>query len=485
MSKAYPLALLSAALSIILYPSLQWSFLAPIALVPLLVAICGEASWKRRFLLGWSAGIVYWWGVCYWIQAVLEVHGGMGFFGSWGAFVLFCLAKGVHLGVFATLAGYLLPRWYAIPSLAALWVAIERTHGNFGFAWLTLGDAAIGNSLLLRLAPWTGVLGLSFALMLINAAIAVLWLRRSSWREMAWLGLLLALPFLPSLPLSEPGRETAIAVQPNVPTDAEWTRESLVRLEKILAAKSLEQAQTPADIILWPEVPAPLYFDRDPQFRQEAENVARLAHTWFLFGTVARDSHGAPLNSAELLTPAGDVAGRYDKVNLVPFGEFIPPLFGWVSRITQEAGDFAPGTAVRTFSTNSHRIGTFICYESVFPAFVRGFTAQGANVLLNLSNDGYFGKSAARRQHLNLVRMRAVENRRWILRSTNDGYTVAIDPAGRITQSLEPYILTAGRLQFNYESARTFYTSAGDWFVALCAVIAASALVPAVLYRVR
>ena len=119
---------------------------------------------------------------------------------------------------------------------------------------------------------------------------------------------------------------------------------------------------------------------------------------------------------------------RYDKVNLVPFGEFVPWPFGFANKISTEVGDFAPGQRVVVSPVGDHKIGTFICYESVFPNFVRKFAADGAEVLFNISNDGWFGKSAAREQHLSMVRMRAAENRRWILRSTNDGITATIDP---------------------------------------------------------
>lgn len=323
---------------------------------------------------------------------------------------------------------------------------------------------------------------MSFVLALAATALAVIWLRRG-YRELGWLGLLILPLLAPALPSAQSGREVAAVVQPNVPTDAEWTMESVRALQRRLEVESLAAAHPAPAMILWPEVPAPLYYDRDAPFRTQVQHLAQQTHSWVLFGTVTQTPAGAPLNSAELLSPEGQAAGRYDKVNLVPFGEFIPPLFGWVSRITQEAGDFTPGEGVRTFQTGGHRIGTFICYESVFPYFVREFTAQGAEVLLNLSNDGYFGKSAARRQHLSLVRMRALENGRWILRSTNDGLTVAIDPAGRITQSLQPYVNTAGRLAFNYETARTLYSRAGDWFVALCACVSLAGLVPLVYRR--
>src|SRR6202030_2347100 len=148
----------------------------------------------------------------------------------------------------------------------------------------------------------------------------------------------------------------------------------------------------------WPEVPAPFYVT-DPKFLEYAGQIARLSQTYFLFGAVGRAPDKAPLNSAEMLDPSGAPIDRYDKIKLVPFGEFVPEPFGFVNRITHEAGDYVPGSRIVIFDTNTHRLGAFICYESAFPDLVRQFTRNGAEVLMNLSNDGYFGQSAAREQH--------------------------------------------------------------------------------------
>ena len=165
-----------------------------------------------------------------------------------------------------------------------------------------------------------------------------------------------------------------------------------------------------------------------------------------------------------LINPGGLEAGRYDKIYLVPFGEFIPPLFSWVNRISHEIGDFVPGNEVKVLNSPAGRLGVFICYESAFPHLVRRFAAQGADVLFNLSNDGYFGHSAAYAQHLSLVRMRAVENCRFIVRSTNDGITAVVDPAGRVRRRLPPYRLTAGLLRYGRVAEQTLYAKTGDWF---------------------
>jgi apolipoprotein N-acyltransferase len=160
-------------------------------------------------------------------------------------------------------------------------------------------------------------------------------------------------------------------------------------------------------------------------------------------------------------------------VNLVPFGEFVPWPFGVLTKkVSTEAGDFEAGGKVIVSSVNGHKIGTFICYESVFPSYIRKFAASGAEALFNISNDSWFGKSPARYQHLLIVRMRAAENARWILRATDNGITTVIDPAGRVARTTQEYAELAARFQYRYRQGQTLYTRYGDWFVALCGLFA-------------
>lgn len=467
-------ALLTAVLLILAFPNFNLVWLAPVALAPLLVAVAREPRWWRRFLLGQFAGVVYWFGVCNWIEGVLANYGGLNTPLAWLAFLLFCMIKALHLGVFAMLAGVLMSRWWAAPAVAALWVAIEATHGSLGFAWLALGNAGIDMGLPMRLAPLASVYGLSFIFMLMAAALALAVLGRPRL-YLLWLLPLPFLIFLPALPDARRGRQTAVLVQPDISEDAQWSPESVDRMQRNLAALSLRAVMSGGEhpaLVVWPEVPAPLYYYDDPRFRAYVDALAHAANTHLLLGVVAHTPRGAPLNSAILLAPDGRMVSRYDKVNLVPFGEFVPWPFDFVKRITTEAGDFTPGKQVVVSPIGGHKLGTFICYESVFPNFVRQFVADGAEVLFNISNDGYFGQSAARLQHLEIVRMRAAENQRWVLRSTNDGITGAIDPAGRLRGTLPLSVEAASRAGFTYIQALTFYTRYGDWFPLLCALVA-------------
>jgi apolipoprotein N-acyltransferase len=313
-----------------------------------------------------------------------------------------------------------------------------------------------------------------------SAALALAVQRRPRI-QLAWLILLPLLILLPPLPEPRNGNEAAALVQPNISETQEWTSGSLDQAERALAALSLKtglSGSQPVSLLVWPEVPAPFYYYDDPVFRERVNQLARTLRAYFLLGVVAHTPQGAPLNSAVLVSPQGAAVTRYDKIKLVPFGEFVPwPLGILAKHISTEVGDFQSGTEVVVSPVGAHKIGTFICYESVFPHLVRQFAANGAGVLFNISNDGWFGKSAAREQHLRIVRMRAAENQRWILRSTNDGITVSIDPAGRVRMVLPSYVQAAAVTGFNFLEHQTFYTRHGDWFALLCALATIALLV--------
>jgi len=482
----YALAVLTAALLILAFPRFDVVWLVPVALAPLLIAVARETRPLRRLLLGYLCGVVYWFGVCYWIEFVLSFYGGLGDVAGWSVFLLFCLAKAFHMALFALVAGTAMRTAYAIPGVAALWVAVEVTHGWLGFAWLSLGNAGIDMGIPMRLAPFTGVYGLSFLFAMMSTGFALAVLRRPRW-QLAWLLPLPLLILLPRLPDFQLGKQVAVLVQPNISETEQWTPQTLQKLERRLVFLSMNAAlagkSEPVQLVAWPEVPAPFYAD-DPEFLKLGANLARVTQAYFLSGVVAHRPDRAPLNSAILVAPSGEVTGRYDKVHLVPFGEFVPWPFGFANKISTEIGDFKPGDKAVNLPAGKYQIGTFICYESVFPNFVRQFVNNGAELLINISNDSWFDKTAARLQHLKIVRMRAAENRRWLLRSTNDGVTATIDPAGRLLGTLPNYVESASRTGYSYVQDKTFYTQNGDWFPLACAIVGVSILAGAYWKRI-
>ena len=483
-----PLAggLLTGLLLFALFPPLNWQFLAPLAPIPLLYTlgrmVLGRSDNHVPFWLsalgGWIAGTLQWGLMCCWIRDTLAIYGGLEGPLSWLALVLFALVKGLHLAVFAALAAGLLRKTWGGLAIAALWAGIERTHGPLGFTWLLAGNAGSDMSLPLRLAPWTGVYGLSFVFVLLACACTFVALRRSR-RHLLYALPLVGLWLLPPVKLAQPPSAEAVSLQTVLRDDLPVTQEENLLKVRQLSFLTLQSAMDPnratPQLMLWPEAPAPFYYYEDSEFRDQMNTTARLGGVPLIFGGVARTPAGRPLNSAFELDGEGRLTGRYDKRYLVPFGEFVPPLFGWIDKVSKEAGDFERGTRLVNFVAGGHSIGPFICYEAAFPHLVREVTNNGAQLLVNISNDGYFGRSAARGQHLLLARMRAVENHRWLLRATNDGITVSIDPAGRIWDRFPEQTRMAGRLRFGWEREQTGYTRHGDWFAWGCLLLGLAA----------
>jgi apolipoprotein N-acyltransferase len=369
-----------------------------------------------------------------------------------------------------------------------LWVAVELFRGYaVDFPWNQLGTVLVDNIPLSRLASVTGVYGLSFEILLINVVFAMAFLipRRQG-------GVLLVTSILAAIllqagvlfaPLPLPADRTARLVQADVPIlEANgWTREyfqqTLVSLANLSIPKpgELNPGEPRPDLIVWPESPAP-FFLVDPQFRAAAGAVARAAGASLIVGSLGQPDPtdtGKLYNSAALFGPDGELKARYDKVHLVPFGEYVPfqNILSFASKLTREVGDFLPGTERQPISIDGERLGIFICYEAVFPNDVRQFANNGAQVFVNISNDGWFGDTAAPVQHLNMARMRAMENHRWLLRDTNTGITAVIDPYGRMVMSARRGVQTDIDVPYTLESQTTFYTRHGDWFAYACAII--------------
>ena len=477
-------ALLAGLLQVLVFPGAALSWLAPVCLVPLLAAVA-RARPRRRFLLGWLSGIVFWGGACYWVFPVMRDYAGIAAPAAAALYAAFAGVKGLHAAAFAALAGPLLARPWAVPAIAALWTALEGSHQYLGFTWTLLGNAAPDFALpqVARLAPWTGVYGPSFVFAAGNAAAALALIQRRA-KSLAALAPLLPLVFLPALPERGAGAQKARLVQPAVHPDAlqsgAWNaRRGTEHLARMLAlSTNYARGEKPA-LLVWPEYPVAAFYFDDPASQAFMQRVAREADAHFIFNTVTfqQGDRNRPQNSSAVISPDGRLLARYSKIHLVPFGEFVPwPFHYFVEKITMQAGMFQPGTEVVAASVEGRGVGVFICYESVFASAIRKFTAAGAQVLVNISNDSWYGRSAARGQHLLIARMRAIENGRWILRATNDGVTAAIDPAGRLRARLPSYEQGALTVGFDYETALTGYARWGEWFWLLTLAVSAAAL---------
>ena len=505
-----------------------------VALLPLLWALVGESktakvlTLRQGAILGYVCGFVWYLGNCYWIYQTMYLYGGLAEPIAAGILILFCLYLGLYHALFAALIVACRARFgrhIALLFVPFAWVAVELARARItGLPWDLLGVAQVDNPLLTRLAPFAGVYALSFVIAAINA----LWLVRIRVRErrftrplLTGIGVAVIVLYVFALRIvpmhkTSPVTARATLVQENLEVGAADTGPHLSaqQLLQTFSALSLNPSRSRCNgipelpstrcfvfapqsssrdgyartsvatsLIVWPESPAP-FEERDPQFRDAMSALAREARAPVIVGNIGIDrtdanSRGYNLfNSASFVTPDGDFAGRYDKMHLVPFGEYVPfkAFFFFAKNLLNEVGTFDPGTHRVVFTTGGHTYGTFICYESIFANEVRQYVQQGAEVLVNISNDGWYGDTSAPWQHLNMVRMRAIENHRWVLRATNTGVTAAIDPYGRVTAAAPRHIRTALQIGFGYEHDVTFYAAHGDLFAYLCALVTTLAL---------
>ena len=382
-----------------------------------------------------------------------------GFFGL----LLALVAGGPYLSkttAAGKISGTLTSNRRALAAAPFLWVAVELARTRItGFPWELLGYSQTDNFALTRVATLVGVYGLSFEILLVNSVFAAAFLapkERRNWLLAAACGaaaILQAGQLLP--PPVSPFDHNALLLQPNIPIleGASWTKDYFQATLRDLADVSLHPPmQKPAaengarsssendaqkfDLIVWPESPAPFY-SNDPIFRDALSGLARQSRSWLVAGAIgiksaasmsdsmsmSTTSHTATaatspdgseatqtFNSAALVSPQGEWVARYDKMHLVPFGEYLPfpQLFSFAGGLTKEVGEFQRGLSRTPLDAGGERLGMFICYESIFPDEIREGPLQGAQLLVNISNDGWYGDSGAWSQHLQQTRMRAL-----------------------------------------------------------------------------
>lgn len=506
LSHRYAASVLSGVLLVVCFPRPDWNLLVWVACLGLLVALVSERRLLHGFLLAYVNGAIFLAGSCYWFVYVMERHGGLGPVLAVGVLVLFVLVFSAIFGAFGLGITWVArsSRGYALVLSPFLWVSMEiaRTYLITGFPWNLLGYAvqAVG---LERLASFTAVYGLSFLAVTTSALLA--WLvcePRQRWARIVpagWFVLLIAANWVFTPPATPPGSAQAFLVQPDAPLDAaaleQWAPwrnpEPLERLVSMsIISREREGAQSAAPpLIIWSENPAPFYYERDPIFTAAMQKMARQTQATVVVGAVTflPQDAGRPRNSAIVLDPQGRELLQYDKIHLVPFGEYVPDWAfpGKIGKITIEVGDFVPGTNYSVAAAPQGAIGIFICYEAIFPQLVRRIAAQGAAVLVTISDDTWFGDSSAAYQHLEMARFRAIENGKYVLRATNDGITAAIDPYGRVLARLPMHHRLVLPEHFSYLTGQTFYTAHGDVFAWACVIIAGLGLAVAKRGRVK
>ena len=483
--------------------------------VPLLWALLSPEivkhrhPFRRAFLVAYLCGVLWYMGNCYWVRDTMLRYGDMPMGAPTLLLIAFSLALGLYSGIFGLVvvlirkgAGKCGPALIAAPFL---WVALDLAASRItSVPWDQLGYSQVDNAFVNQLAPWTGVYGITFLLVAVNALIAG-GIAEKRTRLIA-LGFLLALTgplgmiFQPPRALAT---STAVLVQPNLDVGGDndwsgpgqWDRHigEFKRLAGELCKSyiaGIPQTGAPSgevicpaqpthpNLVVWPEAPAP-FTDTDPLFEKSVSSIAQSLQSPLIIGGIGVSDRGSAqepaeyYNSANVIAADGNRVGRYDKIHLVPFGEYVPfqQYLSFARKLTGRVSSFSRGTERTSFRLNGHRYGVFICYEAVFADEVRHFAQLGAEILVNISDDGWYGDTSAPWQHLNMARMRAIENRRWLLRATNNGVTAAIDPYGRVRQSIPRHQVDALPARYGFRDDVTYYTAHGDVFAWLCAIL--------------
>jgi len=481
----------SAILLILAFPNFEFWWLAWIGLVPLLFAVATTSRKRRAFVLGLLWGTIFFYGTCWWLTYPMIHYGGVS---RWLAYPLLLLPV-VFVSVFPALAcastRLLINRSgkAAVFSAPILWVSFDwLRYAITGQVWNALGYSQAFHPTAIQSSGTGGVYAVTFSIIFVNAAL-VLPVIRTSRLSLILCGLSLGAVLIIML-LSQPSprfhdlqdhsKDTHIvAVQPNVPmTEVEAIRyRQLLEKHIQLSHQGLSDARlldTHHRLVIWPESPMNFAYSRDPQLQNTIANFAQTNHTSVLLNSLEPAPNGGSYNSAVLINEQGQKVAQYDKIRLMPFGEYVP-LPRWLpgsGSVRGIVGEFTPGSSHTLMPLGALCAGVFICIEAAHPEVARSFTNEGADVLINISNDGYLGPTAVMRQHLANAVFRAVENDRDLIRVTNSGISAFISSSGAVSGTTPPF-QEAVRTWTISESGpgSTFYSRHGDVFAYGCALI--------------
>ena len=496
---------LTGVLIVLAFPNYYFDWLAWIAFVPLLLGIQGKRPWQAFFLC-WLCGVIFFFGITpWWIKEFQSVS-------------IFASAFGyLYLSLYFALFGLvlnLIHRTIRLPLLIAapVWVVFEYLRSNLSFLafpWVLLGHTQYLNLPIIQVASFTGVYGVSFVIMLANAAIADVLaclfspsppsLSRQGrggfdfnplYRGGVTLGIILVLWIVgwQAIPQNLSGKPFSVAVvQGNIPQEIKWDREYREQIISQYEILTEEAAKSNPQLIVWPEASTPGFVLNDHSLLRRMGSMMRRLNTHLLIGSAEypkffKASSKRKLsrgNTALFFSSEGKVLGQYLKIRLVPFGEYIPyeEIIPWPDFIVQSGKrsfDIA-GNEVTLFRVDEIRFGTLICWEVLFPDLTRNQVKKGADFVINLTNEAWFGKIAFPYQMLSSCVFRAVENRVNLVRCANTGISCFIDPYGRVTGRVTnggEDIFVSGTLtqEIHISPPGTFYTRHGDVLVYGCIV---------------
>ncbi|NOS35749.1 MAG: apolipoprotein N-acyltransferase [Deltaproteobacteria bacterium] len=514
MKKSLLLLLASAGALIASFAPISIFPLAWVAIVPLLFALEGKGK-RGAFLTGLVWGLIFFTGTVYWVVHSMYYFGGVPIPIGVAVLALLALYMSLYPALFALAFSVARTGNPILQIIAAssLWVGLEYLRGYLltGFPWVALGYSQTPFTSIIQVADIAGVGGVSFILVAFNTAL-YLAIKKFVARERVPLALYAALICIVAAPLiygelrraqveklSKDWQKVRVGIaQGNFDQSIKWDPSRQQETIEVYRDLSLNIAGRRGNLILWPETAIPFYLQLRDSNGEMVLETARKTESHIITGSPAyrRGEGGVEyFNSAFLISPEGEMVGRYDKVHLVPFGEYVPlkRLLFFIKKLTVGVGDFSSGTSLTplTLKTASGEgsdrssVGVLICFESIFPKLARGMVGNGANLLAVITNDGWFGRTSAPYQHFDIAVFRAVENRSFLLRAANTGVSGIVNPTGRIITKSSLFTRTTLVEDVGLRTAPlTFYTRYGDLFSILC-LITSLIILPSILLRKR
>lgn len=466
--------------------------LAPLALAVLHAARRTRSPLRQAFLTGVVAGLGYFAGTVYWVTDVMAFYGGLSTPVAIAVAALLIAYLAIYPGL-ATLATVVVVRRAGLAGLWLLpfaWTAAEYGRGVVlgGFPWVLLGTSQVPVLPVAQLASITGVYGLSWLLAASGTAIGVVIASRGqAWKGAAGLAAAIALIAawgawrLDGNALTAQGDALRVGiVQGNVPQDEKWDPANAHDILYRYVDGSREVVDRGARLVLWPESATPFFYEEEPAGRRVIADFARATGTTLLFGSdqVERGTPPRYYNSAFLVGPDGWTRGVYRKVHLVPFGEYVPlkDLLFFAGPLVDAVSDFSPGDEVVMLPFNGTPVSAAICYEVVYPTLSRTAVRRGSRLLTTITNDAWFGRSSAARQHFDQAAMRAVEHGRYLVRAANTGVSGIVDPYGRVLARTELFVTATVTGDVRLLEGLTVYGKMGDLAVWVSLAICALAL---------
>ena len=492
----HALAVASGVLLTASFPNIELNWLAWVAIVPLLIAIRG-AGIKQSILLGFTMGIAHYITLLYWLAYTMRTYGYLPWVLCVPILILFAIVLSICVALFSALIARLR---FSPPAgliiIPTLWVALEflRSFAFTGFPWGIIGHSQYAVLPMIQVSDILGAYGVSFLVVLVNTALFFYYLRISnhSWKGhdiskrfvFISLGICLLLISLNwwygfwrltqiDLRLASTPLKRVKVVQGNISQSVKWNPDFQTKTIDTYLRLSRSEKGTDPDLLVWPETAMPFYFGHNIPLTKRVKKGIVATGIPVVSGSPAFERGSTRIeyyNRAYLLKPDGSVLGKYDKSHLVPFGEYVPfkKWLPFLGKIVEHVGDFDRGNIGDTVTWENHKLGILICYELIFPYISRAQVRNGANVLVNITNDAWYGRSSAPYQHFSIAVFRAIENRRAMIRSANTGISGFIDPAGRIQEATPLFEEAAAVHDVPLVSELTLYTRYGDVFAAAC-----------------